>query len=69
MEGSCVIRNRKLTKIKPTMSRFCDIFSKANINITIFTEQRELKIRNSNAKNETLRNQVAQSTGPCGICL
>lgn len=43
MEGSCVIRNRKLTKIKPTMSRLCDIFSKANINITIFTEQGELK--------------------------
>ena len=46
MEGSCVIRNRELTK-KPTMSRFCDIFSKANINITIFTEQGELKIQNS----------------------
>lgn len=43
MEGSCVIRNRELTKTKPTMSRFCDVFSKANINITIFTEQRELK--------------------------
>ena len=49
MDGSCVIRYRELTKTKPTMSRFCDIFSKANINITIFTEQRELKIQNSNA--------------------
>ena len=49
MDGSCVIRNRELTKIKPTMNRLCDIFSKANINITIFTEQRELKIQNSNA--------------------
>lgn len=48
MDISRLIRNRELTKTKPTMSRFCDIFSKANINITIFTEQRELKIENSN---------------------
>ena len=49
MDISCVIRNMELDKIKPTMSRFCDIFSKANINITIFTEQGELKIKNGNA--------------------